>query len=65
MITIVDYKAGNLTSVKQALDHLGIQNQISKDPDTIRKAEQVIFPGVGAAGPRVVDSAGQFATGRL
>ena len=50
MITIVDYKAGNLTSVKRALDHLGIQNQISKDPDTIRKAEQVIFPGVGAAG---------------
>ena len=50
MITIVDYKAGNLTSVKRALDHLGIQNRISKDPDTIRKAEQVIFPGVGAAG---------------
>ena len=50
MITIVDYKAGNLTSVKRALDHLGIKNQISKDPDTIRKAEQVIFPGVGAAG---------------
>jgi glutamine amidotransferase len=50
MITIVDYKAGNLTSVKRALDHLGIENQISKDPDTIRKAEQVIFPGVGAAG---------------
>ena len=50
MITIVDYKAGNLTSVKRALDHLGIENQISQDPDTIRKAEQVIFPGVGAAG---------------
>jgi imidazole glycerol-phosphate synthase subunit HisH len=50
MITIVDYKAGNLTSVKRALDHLGIENQISRDPDTIRKAEQVIFPGVGAAG---------------
>ena len=49
MITIVDYKAGNLTSVKRALDHLGIENQISKDPDTIRKAEQVIFPGVGAS----------------
>jgi len=50
MITIVDYKAGNLTSVKRALDHLGIENQISKDPDVVRKAERVIFPGVGAAG---------------
>ena len=50
MITIVDYKAGNLTSVKRALNHLGIENQISKDPDIVRNAEQVIFPGVGAAG---------------
>jgi glutamine amidotransferase len=50
MITIVDYKAGNLTSVKRALDHLGIENQISKDPNVVRNAEQVIFPGVGAAG---------------
>ncbi len=50
MITIVDYKAGNLTSVKRALDHLGIQNQISADPQVVRAAGRVIFPGVGAAG---------------
>jgi glutamine amidotransferase len=50
MITIVDYKAGNLTSVKRALNHLGIENQISADPDVVRRAERVIFPGVGAAG---------------
>ena len=50
MITIVDYKAGNLTSVKRALDHLGIANQVSADPQVVRKAERVIFPGVGAAG---------------
>src|SRR5690349_939517 len=50
MITIVDYKAGNLTSVKRALDHLGIENQISADPDVVRSAPRVIFPGVGAAG---------------
>ena len=50
MITIVDYKAGNLTSVKRALDHLGIENQISKEPDAVRSAERGIFPGVGAAG---------------
>jgi glutamine amidotransferase len=50
MITIVNYKAGNLTSVKRALDHLDIDNQISADPDVVRKAQRVIFPGVGAAG---------------
>ena len=50
MITLVDYKAGNLTSVRRALDHLGIPCQISADPDTVRRAEKVIFPGVGAAG---------------
>jgi glutamine amidotransferase len=50
MITIVDYKAGNLTSVKRALDHMGISNQISADPEAIRRAERIIFPGVGHAG---------------
>ena len=50
MITIVDYKAGNLTSVKRSLDHLGIKNQISADPDIVRRADRVIFPGVGHAG---------------
>lgn len=50
MITIVDYKAGNLTSVKRALDHLCIPNQISADPYVVAKAGRVIFPGVGAAG---------------
>jgi glutamine amidotransferase len=50
MITIVDYKAGNLTSVKRALEALGIPNQISADPEAIRRAERIIFPGVGHAG---------------
>jgi glutamine amidotransferase len=50
MITIIDYNAGNLTSVKRALDHLGIANQISADPNRVRGAEKIIFPGVGAAG---------------
>ena len=73
MITIVDYKAGNLTSVKRALDHLGIANQVSADPQTVINAERVIFPGVGAAGAamgvlkeRGLDSALKecFATGK-
>lgn len=50
MITLVDYKAGNLTSVRRALEHLGIPSQISADPDVVHRAEKIIFPGVGAAG---------------
>jgi imidazole glycerol-phosphate synthase subunit HisH len=50
MITIVDYKAGNLTSVKRALEHLGIPSQISADHTVIQDAERIIFPGVGHAG---------------
>jgi glutamine amidotransferase len=49
MITIVDYEAGNLTSVKRALDYLAIDSVISPDPDEIRKSEKIIFPGVGHA----------------
>lgn len=49
MIAIVDYEAGNLTSVKRALDYLGIPSVITPDPDKIRKAERIIFPGVGHA----------------
>jgi glutamine amidotransferase len=50
MITIVDYKAGNLTSVRRALAALGIESRISPDPELVRRAERVIFPGVGHAG---------------
>ncbi len=49
MITIVDYGAGNITSVKRALDYLGIPSKISSDPKDIINAERVIFPGVGHA----------------
>jgi glutamine amidotransferase len=50
MIAIIDYKAGNLTSVKLAFDALGQANTITSDPAVIRAAERVVFPGVGAAG---------------
>lgn len=60
MITIVDYKAGNLTSVKRGLDHLGISSQISADPEVVRRAGRIIFPGVGqaAAAMRVLNETG-------
>ena len=50
MIVIVDYKAGNLTSVQLALAEVGFDSVISSDPATILAAERLIFPGVGAAG---------------
>ena len=49
-VTIVDYKAGNLTSVARALEHLGHRWEITDDPTRVRHAERVILPGVGAAG---------------
>ncbi len=50
VIAIVDYRAGNLTSVLRALDSLGAPAIITADPDRVARAERVIFPGVGAAG---------------
>ena len=49
MIAIVDYKAGNLTSVRLALEHVGAACEITSEPGRIFAAERVIFPGVGAA----------------
>lgn len=49
MITIVDYKAGNLTSVKLAFEHIGQEVQITDEPEVIACAGSVVFPGVGAA----------------
>ena len=49
-IAIIDYQAGNQTSVRRALDHLGLESAITNDPRILREAEGLIFPGVGAAG---------------
>ncbi|MFH1375236.1 MAG: imidazole glycerol phosphate synthase subunit HisH [Patescibacteria group bacterium] len=51
MIALVDYAAGNLKSVSRALDFLKVQNEITDDPVKIEKADAVVIPGVGAAGP--------------
>lgn len=50
MLAIIDYKAGNLTSVKRSLDFLNIKNEITDDKDKIKNSIGIIFPGVGAAG---------------
>ncbi len=46
---IVNYGAGNLTSVYNALKYLGIESEVSSVPEKIEKADKIIFPGVGAA----------------
>jgi len=46
-IAIVDYGAGNLISVKKALDWLGEQNSITSDPGQVARATKVVLPGVG------------------
>ena len=50
MTIIVDYDAGNLRSVQRACKEIGLDAEICADPDRLRHAERVIFPGVGAAG---------------
>lgn len=50
MLAILDYKAGNQTSVRRALEHLGIPCTITADPAVMTSAAGLIFPGVGAAG---------------
>ena len=50
MLAILEYKAGNQTSVRRALEHLGIPCRITADPAELEQAQGIIFPGVGAAG---------------
>ena len=48
MIVIIDYGMGNLMSVKNALDFLGLESKISSNEEEIRNANGLILPGVGA-----------------
>jgi glutamine amidotransferase len=47
MIAVIDYKAGNLTSVVKTLNYLGAETLITQDPDVIRTASRIVLPGVG------------------
>jgi len=47
VIAIVDYGAGNISSVKKAIEHLGATAQVTSDPAVIAAAEKLIVPGVG------------------
>lgn len=50
MIAVIDYGLGNLASVANALEKLGIPYKISSDPAVLKKSQALILPGVGAAG---------------
>ncbi len=49
MTAVIDYNAGNIRSVLYALERIGADHLLTSDPDMIRSADKVIFPGVGAA----------------
>lgn len=48
MIAILDYDMGNLRSVSKALEHVGAQCEITRDPEQIARADKLVVPGVGA-----------------
>ena len=50
MVVIIDYQAGNLTSVVRSLKALGVAGEVTQDPAVVARAERIVFPGVGAAG---------------
>lgn len=53
MIAIIDYGAGNLFSVQNALNYLGFENKITSDKQELVAADRLILPGVGAFGDAV------------
>lgn len=53
MIALINYGAGNIRSVKNAVDRLGYAVRITSDPDEVLAADTVILPGVGAAADTV------------
>ncbi len=48
MIAVIDYGAGNIFSVKNALDYLGFEAVLTGNKEVIEKADAIILPGVGA-----------------
>ncbi|WP_263411566.1 imidazole glycerol phosphate synthase subunit HisH [Terriglobus tenax] len=47
MIAVIDYKAGNLTSVVKALNYLGAETEVTQSPDVVCSASKIVLPGVG------------------
>jgi len=47
VIQVIDYKAGNLTSVVKALKYLGAETHVTQSPEDVRGADKIVLPGVG------------------
>ena len=50
MVAIIDYDAGNIKSVEKAFEYLGADTEVTRDSETIFRADHVVLPGVGAFG---------------
>ena len=50
MIAVIDYGMGNLRSVEKALQVAGARTKVTSDPKDLKKAEKIVFPGVGSFG---------------
>lgn len=62
MIAIVDYQAGNITSVKKALDALGVDSVVTSQAKSIARADKIMLPGVGHfAATQMLDRTGMKA----
>ena len=58
-VTVIDYKAGNLTSVLKSLTHLGAECEVTDSPSIVSKAARLILPGVGHfAATKLLDDRG-------
>ena len=47
LIAVIDYKAGNLTSVVKTLNYLNAKTHITQSPEVVRQASKIVLPGVG------------------
>jgi len=50
VVVVIDYQAGNITSVVRSLRALGVESTVTESPEVVLGARRVVFPGVGAAG---------------
>ena len=50
MVAIIDYGVGNLFSLRSSFAAIGVEAEVTSDPEVIRRADRVILPGVGAFG---------------
>jgi imidazole glycerol phosphate synthase glutamine amidotransferase subunit len=50
MVTIIDYGAGNLRSMQNALEELKVEAVVTQKPQDLKTAEKIVFPGVGSFG---------------